>query len=122
LFCERSYQRIIRGFRYWYWAESIAPYAAVQTLLVLNRHVVSLGEMTDEERAEMCDCMQRIDDAYERVGIQKVRQLQHTRFDLIRRSRAEGIVTSNEHYHMQFMRYEDGDLDPVILETAWQQD
>lgn len=119
LFCEQKYQRVIRPFEYWYWTESIAPYAAFQTLLVTKRHILLAEEMTDEEWHELRECVQYIIGQYERAGIQRVRQLQHTRIALIR---AVGVFNPNAHYHIQFMRYEEGDLDPVMLETAWQQD
>ncbi len=117
LFCKyKKYQIIIHEWKYWILVQSISPYFTFHSMLCTKRHIKYFSELNNNERLEFWKSDKEINYAYNMAGIKKIRMQLHIRYT---NNKNTG---PNEHFHMHYYQFKDGDFKILLSKTAYKQD
>jgi len=116
LFCEyKKYQIIIKEWKHWILIQPISPYFTFHSMLCSKRHIKYLSELNNKERLEFWKADKKINSAYKKSGIKKIRMQLHIRH--------EGRETTNlnDHLHLHYYKFKEGDFRILLSKTAHKQ-
>ncbi len=118
LFCAyKKYQIIIREWKNWILVQPVSPYFTYHVMLCSKRHVKYLYELNANERAEFFKADEWINRVYKKIGIKRVRMQFHGRHSVKNKK-----PDPNEHLHIHYYKFEEGDFKILLHKTAYKQD
>jgi diadenosine tetraphosphate (Ap4A) HIT family hydrolase len=113
-FCEyKEYQRVIKEWEHWMLLQPVSPYFENHIMLCPKRHVLRLHNLNDDEKKEFWDIDGKINIAYKKACISRLRMQLHIR---------DKHTKSGEHLHIHYYEFKEGDFAFMLPEDAYLQD
>lgn len=85
-------------------------------MLCPKRHIKYLSELNDKERLEFWKADAEIIRAYKGLGIKKIRMQLHSRY------KGSKAKDQNDHLHVHYYKFKEGDFKILLSKTAHKQD
>lgn len=124
LFCEyKKYQILIREWKHWSLIQPISPYFKYHVMLCTKRHLKYLSQLNKKEQEEFWKADKAVCSAYKKIGIKNLRMQLHARFARKAVAKKSALpLDHNEHLHIHYYKFKDGDFKILVSKTAYKQD
>lgn len=124
LFCEyKKYQILIHEWKHWILIQPISPYFKYHVMLCPKKHIKYLSELNKKEQKEFWKADKAICGAYNKIGVKKLRLQVQARFaEKSRIKKRTFPFAHNEHLHIHYYKFREGDFRILVSKTAYKQD